>query len=528
MAGAGGLSRRGVMGTTTGLAAGAGLGLNPGIVFAQADAGDATGANRRTTAHGDAPPASAEAAAAAVERHADAIVRISREVWEAAELSLVEAQSARIHLRELEAAGFRTVSQGTSGYPTAFVSEWSQGAGGPVVAYLPEYDALPALGNAAEPRQSPAPSGNTNGHGCGHNMLGAGCTGGALALKTMMEGDGTSGTIRVFGCASEESQGAKVYFVRDRLFDDVDLALAWHPAPVAAVGELMTAANVAVKVRFTGRTAHAGNTPWDGRSALKAAELFGTGVQFMREHMLPTSRMHYIYERAGMAPNIVPDDAQIFIVLRAESVDEVQRVADWARSVAEGAGLMTQTEAEFELYYGMHDILPNGPAIDMLHRHMVARPPQWSEAEQTFARTCQRAMGLPETGLATEVLAKLRPIKVGGSSDLGDISKVVPLGVFGWPTAGQGTSLHTWAITACGGTSIGDRASLDTARILAGAGYDAMTDPDLLAAARADLEARVAGKAYVPLLPADRTEPIGIPDWLRKTGQDEVVSFDPA
>jgi aminobenzoyl-glutamate utilization protein B len=164
--------------------------------------------------------------------------------------------------------------------------------------------------------------------------------------------------------------------------------------------------------------------------------------------------------------------------------------------------------------------------IDLLLAHMVARPPQWSEEEQAFARACQTAMGLPEAGLATSVLPRVGPTKVGGSSDLGDISKVTPLGVFGWPTAGLGTSLHTWAVTACGGMSIGDRASLDTARILAGAGYDLMTDPALLAAAKDDLAARMTGKTYVPLLPADRAEPLGLPDWLRKTGEDEVTSFD--
>lgn len=516
-----GFTRRGILGATGSVAAGAGLGFSPEIVLAQSG-GDTT------TAASAAPPASIAAAEAATELHRDAILRISREVWEAAELSIVEQQSARIHLRELEAAGFQTISSGTSGYPTAFVSEWTQGSGGPVVAYLPEYDALPGLGNAAEPRQEPALNGKTDGHGCGHNMLGAGCTGAAIALKTMMEREGTQGTIRVFGCASEESQGAKVYFVRDGLFNDVDLALAWHPAPIAAVGELMTAANVAVKVRFTGRTAHAGNTPWDGRSALKGAELFGTGIQFMREHMLPTTRMHYIYEQAGVAPNVVPASSQIWITLRAESTEEIARIVEWARGVAEGAAMMTQTESEFDLYYGMHDILPNTPAIDLLHSHMSARPPVWTDAEQAFAKTCQREMGLPESGLATTVLPKVGPTKVGGSSDLGDISKVVPLGVFGWPTAGLGTSLHTWAITACAGMSIGDRASLDTARILAGAGYDAMIDPELIAAAKADLQTRMAGKSYVPLLPAEQTEPIGVPEWLRKSGQDEVVSFDPA
>ena len=513
-----GLTRRGMLGGTAGLAAGAGLGLSADVVLAQADTGS------QDTAVPVKEPASVAAAEAAITQHSDAILRIRREVWDLAELSLVEVKSFRVHLRELEAAGFRTVSTGTSAFPTAFVSEWTQGTGGPVIAYLPEYDALPGLGNAPEPRQTPAASGITNGQGCGHDMLGAGCTGAALALKTMMQRSGTPGTIRVFGCAAEEVEGVKVYFVRDGLFDDVDAALAWHPAPVAVAGEIMTTAIVAVRVSFTGRTAHAGNSPWDGRSALKAAELFGAGIQYMREHMRPATRLHYVYESAGAAPNIIPDHALMWLAIRAENPDEVSAVASWAAEIAQGAGLMTQTRPEFLIYYGMHDILPNGPMIDLLLAHMGARPPKWTDEEQVFARSCQREMGLPEAGLATVVLPRVPPTKVGGSSDLGDVSKVTPLGVFGWPTAGVGTSLHTWAITACGGMSIGDRASLDTARILAGAGYDLMTDTALLAAAKADLAARIGGKPFVPLLPADRTAPLRLPDWLRKTGQDDFVS----
>jgi aminobenzoyl-glutamate utilization protein B len=514
------MRRRDVLGVGVGAAViGAG---GPGLLLAEA-----TGAADATGATASAEPGSVAAAEAAVARHAEAILRISREVWALAELSIVEVASARVHRRELEAAGFRTVSTGTSGYPTAFVSEWTQGTGGPVIALLPEYDALPGLGNAAEPRQTSAPGGRTEGHGCGHNMLGAGCTGAAFALKDMMQASGAPGTVRVYGCASEEAQGAKVYFVRDGLFADVDAALAWHPAPFAATGEISTSANMAIKIRFTGRTAHAGNTPWDGRSALKAAELFGIGLQFMREHVLPTTRLHYVYESAGVAPNIVPDFAQVWLTIRAANGPDVKAVEDWARKVAEGAALMTQTAAAFEPYYGMHEILPNGPLIGLVHRHMVARPPVWTEAEQAFAKACQRAMGLPGAGMATTVMPPVPPTKVGGSSDLGDVSKVTPLGAFGWPTAGLGTSLHTWAITACGGMSIGDRASLDTARILAGAGYDLMTDPALRAAARADLQRRMGGEVYAPLLPADRAEPLGLPDWLRKTGQDELTAFTP-
>lgn len=484
----------------------------------------ATPAQAQDVAETPAIPASVVRAEQAVAALADPILRISREVWALAEPSLAEVESFRVHLRALEAAGFTTISTGTSNVPTAFISEWTQGSGGPVIGYLPEYDALPGLSNAPEPRPTPAASGLTTGHGCGHNMLGAGCTGAALALQRMMLQDGTPGTIRVYGCAAEETEGAKLYMARDGLFDDLDAALAWHPAPVAGAGLVSTSSNAAVKVSFTGRSAHAGNTPWEGRSALKAAELFGAGIQYMREHVRPTVRIHYVYESAGTAPNVVPDHAAIWIVFRGIDSEEVRPLIDWGRQIAEGAALMTQTAADYLVYKGMYELQPNEPLARALYAHLNARPPVWTEAEQAFARACQAAMGLPEAGMATSVLPFLPEMPAGASSDLGDVSKITPLGVFGWPTAGLGTGLHTWAITACAGMSIGDRASLDSARILAGIGHDLMTDAALRAAARADFDARRGGRAFVSLLPPEQAAPIGIPDWLRKTGQDEVTA----
>jgi len=373
-----------------------------------------------------APPSSAAAAAKAVSDAEPAILRISREVWENAELSRQEMKSHAIHIRELEAAGFTITSRNTSGYPTAFIAEWKQGSSGPVIAYLPEYDALPGLGNAAEPRQTAGPTGVEVGHACGHNLIGAGCTGAALALKRMMMADGTPGTIRVYGCASEESQGVKVYMVRDGLFDDVDAALAWHPAPIAATGAVRTAANNGIRIIFRGRTAHAGNSPWDGRSALDAAELFGHAVNQMREHVLPTARLHYIYQAAGVAPNVVP---------------------------------------------------------------------------------------------------VLGEITTGGGSDVGDINWVVPTALFGWPSLPLGVSLHTWPVTACGGMSIGDKASLATAKILAGAGHDLMTQPALLAAAKADFVKRKGDTKYVSPLSADKKPEI-LPAYMHKEPGDDTLTPD--
>jgi aminobenzoyl-glutamate utilization protein B len=469
-------------------------------------------------------PASAAAADAAVAALRDTIVGISREVWALGEVSLAEVQSYRVHLRALEAGGFRILSTGTAGVPTAFVAEWSQGTGGPVIGYLPEYDALPALGNAAEPRRAPGPT--EAGHGCGHNHLGAGCTGAALALKAMMEADGTPGTIRVYGCAAEETEGAKVYMVRAGLFDDVDAAFAWHAAPFSGVAEARLTANAKAKVRFYGTSAHAGNSPWEGRSALKAAELFGAGVQYMREHLQSTARVHYVYESAGSAPNIVPDFAQVWIVARDADRPRVGAMMDWLREIADGAAMMTQTRAEFDEFIGVHNLLPNRTLTDLAFAHMTDDPMQWTEAEQAFARACQAAEGLPERGLFRGAL-QLGAIQAGASTDVGDISFKCPVGIFGLAAFPQGFGLHTWAVTAAGGMEIGDRAALVAARILAGMGHDFMTDPALRAAAAADFRAVRGDAPYVSPLPPDRVSPLGVPDWLAKTGEDEIFGFDP-
>ena len=469
------------------------------------------------------PPSSAIAARAAGDVR-DAILRISREVWAVPELSLNEIKSHQVHIRELDGAGFRITSRATAGVPTAFIAEWSQGSGGPVVGYLPEYDALPGLGNAAEPRQTPGPTGAEVGHGCGHNMLGAGCTGGAIALKSMMEAARTSGTIRVYGCAAEEVEGAKVYMARDNLFADVDAALAWHPAPFAGAGVVRLAALDKIKVIFHGRTAHSGNSPWEGRSALKAAEMFGIGVQMMREHLLPTARVHYIYEAAGVAPNIIPDFAQIWIVCRDVDRAKVEAMTEWLRQIADGAAMATQTKAEFDLFFGAHDLLPNEPLARHLYRHIQAVSLEWTAEEQAFARACQREMKVNEDGMSPRPLPFLSDVSAGASTDVGDVSYQVPCGVFAWPTFPMHIGLHTWPVTACAGMSIGDKASLNTARILAAAGFDLMTDAALRLAAKDDFRRRRGDAPFVSPLPPARRQPLGLDKFFVKTGSEELFA----
>lgn len=474
-----------------------------------------------------AAPSSAQAAHDAVQAVRDAILRISQEVWKNPELSLHEEISSEIHLRELREAGFTIVSNGTSGIPTAFVAEWSQGKGGPKIGFLPEYDALPDLGNVAEPRQTPGPAGAKVGHGCGHNMLGAGCTGAAFALKKMMIDKKVPGTIRVYGCAAEETEGAKVYMARDGLFNDLDACLAWHPGPMNATGLLRTAAVNMLRVRYAGRTAHAGVDPWEGRSALKGAELFGIGIQFMREHLKSTTRLHYVYTDAGSTPNVVPGSAEVIIVIRDQDRAEVNTVTEWVKDVAKGASTSTQTEVAIDHFFGLHDLLPNETLANRIHAHMSALPLKWTEEEQEFAKACQREMGLPEAGLMPSIMPVLPEITTGGGTDVGDVSYNTPTGLFALATMPIGVGLHTWPVTACGGTSIGDKGSIYSAIVMAGVGYDLMTNPELCAAARADFDRRKAGRSYVSPLIESRLRPDGIPPrlLLRDGSQELGVEF---
>ncbi len=443
-----------------------------------------------------------------LERTRPIIERISAEVWDLAELSLEEHASAEVHVRELEAAGFE-VATGTAGFETAFLAERRLGDG-PVVGFLAEYDALPGLGNEAVPRQEPRADGKTSGHGCGHNLLGAALTGAAIATAGALEADGGSGTVRVYGCAAEEAEGAKVYMARAGLFEDVDACLHWHPWSIASVMNMRLAAVNTVRLAFHGRTAHAGMEPWSGRSALDALELAAHGINLMREHIEPTARTHYIFEEAGQAPNVVPDYARMLLLIRDVDRARVVATTEWVKQIAEGAALATQTRAEVDVFFGMYDLLPNTPLAERMQEHLGAvGVPEWTDAEQAFARECQASMGLPQAGLTTDVVPLQPEIAIGGSSDVADVSWNTPTMGAVLPTVPLGVSMHTWAVTACGGMSIGLKGALVATDVLTRTALDVLTDAELRAAARADFERRTAGIEYVSPIPEGQTGPRG-------------------
>jgi len=447
-----------------------------------------------------------------------AIEGISAEVWDLAEISLHEVESSQVHVRALFDAGF-DVREGVAGVPTAFVAEWSAGTGGARVGFLSEYDALPGLGNAAVPRQEPRADGKTSGHGCGHNLLGAALTGAAIATKQIMEAEGLEGALRVYGCAVEETEGAKVFMARDGLFDDLDACLHWHPGPLAAVMNFRLTATNAIRIEFHGRTAHAGEEPWKGRSALDAMELAAHALNLMREHVEPTARTHYIYEAAGEAPNIVPDYSRMLLIVRDADRGRVQATTQWVREIAQGAALATQTTATVNHFFGLHHLLPNTPLAERMQSHLesVGVPP-WTDEEQSFARGCQRELGIEEKGLATSV-TPLQPERVaGGSSDVAEASWKTPTMGILMPTMPLDVTWHTWPVTACGGMSIGLRGALAAAEVLTLTALDIVTDAKLRASARADFEQRTAGHEYVSPLRPEQLRPEGLPAWLTSDG----------
>ena len=437
-----------------------------------------------------------------------AIERISAEVWSLAEVSFEETDSAQVHIRELEAAGFTLVSTATSGLPTAFVAEWSQGNGGAKVGFLLEYDALPGLGNAAVPRREERADGIQNGHGCGHNLLGAALTGAAIAAKGKMLADRMSGTLRVYGCAAEEVEGAKVFMARDGLFDDLDGALHWHPGPDAAVLNFRLAATQILRLEFHGRSAHAGMEPWSGRSALHALELAAHGINAMREHLEPTGRVHYVIVDGGRSANVVPDYTRMTVYVRDVDRARVQATSDWIQEIARGAALATQTTTVATAYFGMHDVLPNRPLAERMQVHLEhVGMPDWTADEQDFARACQHEMGLAPAGLCTAVTPLQDEPAIGGSSDVGDVSWNTPTMGIVMPTMPLGVALHTWPVTACGGMSIGTRGAVAAAEILAHTALDLLTDSDLRASARADFERRTTGDPFRSFLSPEQTRP---------------------
>ncbi len=451
---------------------------------------------------------SQDAAMAEVEALSGDIHRMAFALWDFSETALLEHRSAGVLAAALAQEGF-TVERGVSGMPTAFVATY--GTGTPVIGVLAEYDALPGVGNAPVPERRRRDDGVTSGHGCGHNLFGAGSVGGAIALKRVMEAQRLPGTIRLYGTPAEETVVGKVYMARDGLFDDLDAVLEWHPGLETQVRNQPGRAMNNFTVAFFGQAAHAAADPWNGRSALDAVELMNYGVNLMREHVRPTTRIHYVIPNGGEAPNVVPEYAKVWYYVRDINRDRVEEYYDRILKIAEGAAMGTRTEHEVFLITGVHEYNLNRPLQEVVQRNLerVGAPP-FTEAEQDFARQLQRFLGVAEDGYdaAVKPLAEAPEPPSGGSTDVAEVSYIAPTVGFNVTTAAANVPWHSWATSACHGTDAGVKGAVVAAKVIALTGLDLLSDADLRTRAKAFFEEQTGGKPYQSPIPRDQAVPL--------------------
>jgi aminobenzoyl-glutamate utilization protein B len=443
-------------------------------------------------------------ALAAVEALGPEIMEMSMKLWDFSEIALLESQSAEYLAGLLEAEGF-TVDRGVAGMPTAFVASF--GSGAPRIGILAEYDALPNIGNAIVPRREPREDGHIHGQGCGHNLFGAGSVGAAIAIKRAMVEHGLAGTVRLYGTPAEETVVGKVYMAKAGLFDDLDAAFDWHPSLETEVRNSTGQAMNNFQVEFYGQAAHAAADPWNGRSALDAVEMMNYGANMMREHVMPTTRIHYVIPSAGEAPNVVPEYAKVWYYVRDTARAPVDVYYDRLLKIAEGAALATATEFKVTLITGVHELLLNRPLQEAMQANLeFVGGPDFPEEFQEFGRELQAFLEIEEEGLRTEV----KPLKDGvdppggGSTDVAEVSWITPEAGLSVTTAPWGIPWHSWAASASHGMEESVLGAEVAAKVLALTGIDALINAELLEAATAYFKEKTEGKPYVSPIPVDQ------------------------
>ena len=459
-----------------------------------------------------------------VDQHKEAFIGLSDRVFDMPETLYGEFRSVAEHKAMLNAQGFR-VTENAAGIPTAVLGE--AGEGGPVVAILGEFDALPYLSQepgVAEPK--PLEEGG-NGHGCGHNLLGSAALLAATAVKDWLAETGIKARVRYYGCPAEEGGAAKAFMVRDGLFDDVDIAISWHPATFTGVNKANSLANTRIDFTFHGKAAHAAGAPELGRSALDAVELMNVGINYMREHMPDDARIHYAYlDAGGVAPNVVQHKATVRQLVRARDLPGLRALIERVRKIADGAALMTETRVESKVYTGVSNLLGNRPLEEAMQVEMDRLGPvEFDEADRAFAREIQKTlteddiavsfkrsgMPPPADGLALcDFVAPLDLVGEGGegSTDVGDTSWAVPTVQARVATCAVGTPFHTWQTVAQGKAPAAHKGMVYAAKVMAATARQAIENPGLIEAAKAQHKKQLEKTPYECPIPVDVTPPI--------------------
>ncbi len=452
-----------------------------------------------------------------IDERRDFVVQIADSIWEYAELALHEHRSANCLADALRKEGF-SVETGVADMPTALAATW--GSGEPVIGFLGEYDALDGLSQKVLPVKEELRPG-APGHGCGHNLHGAGAFGAAIGVKEELKARNVPGTVKYFGCPAEENLSGKTFMARDGVFKDCDVCFEWHPGAINRPIAGSSLANNAANFVFYGRSAHAAADPHNGRSALDAVQLMNMGVEFLREHMPPRTRVHYAITDGGRQPNVVPSVAKVWYLVRADARDAVDELWERVLKCASGAAEMTETDYEIQMLKAIYNVLPNTPLIDLLFDCFDRLgPPEFGEEEHDFAEKISESISAEQKRamlqrdqvpehlwdriLCDEVLPRPeRDDEPRGSTDVGDVSWCCPTARLRAACQVLGTPGHSWQYTAQAGMGIGHAGMLTAAKVMAEAACEVATNEGLLARVRDDFIRRTGGKAYESALPPD-------------------------
>lgn len=442
-----------------------------------------------------------------IDGQAATLTGISDKIWAAAEVAFQEKESSKLLADYAEANGF-TVERGVAETPTAFVATY--GSGSPVIGILGEFDALPGLSQKTNPVKDPLHEG-APGHGCGHNLFGTASLGAAIAVKNLIEQGKLKGTIKFFGTPAEEKYFGKLWMARAGLFDDLDVCLDWHPGAETKTAVQSGLALVDFLVEFTGQAAHASGDPWNGRSASDALELYAHGINSYREHIKPHVRIHYHIQDGGQVVNVVPDYSRIWVRVRDDTREGMNQVYERVKAMAEGAAILANVDYKVSLVSGIYEILVNRTGGEIIQKNLeLLGPITYTEDEVAFAKKIQESTGKPQVGLNTGIKPMEETLEHpgGGSTDVGDVSWIVPVARVSVATAPEGTPWHSWAVVACGGMSIGHKGMLYAAKTLAMTAVDLLEDPKKVAAMQEEFKKKKGDRVYKPLIP-DGPPPIG-------------------
>ncbi|TRX60810.1 amidohydrolase [Fulvivirga sp. M361] len=445
--------------------------------------------------------ANKKAVLASIRSQEDQMVKMSDEIWALAETAFEEKGSAKVLMDYSELKGMK-VEKGVAEIPTAFVASF--GSGKPVIGILGEFDALPGISQKAQPTKEALKAGAA-GHGCGHNLFGVGSLAAAIAIKEQIQAGKLKGTVKFYGTPAEEKFFGKLFMAREGLFSDLDVCLDWHPSAKTEANVQSSLALVDFIVEFSGQAAHASADPWNGRSAVDALELYTTGINYLREHIKPTVRIHYHIQHGGDVVNVVPDYSKIWVRVRDTKREGMTEVWKRVEKMAEGAAIMANVDYKISLVSGLHEVLVNRTGGVALQKNLeYLGDLTYTEEEIAFAHAIQEATSKPKDGID----GKIRPLETtkehpgGGSTDVGDVSWLVPEIRLGVTTAPINTPWHSWAVVACGGMSIGHKGMIYAAKALAMTMVDLYDDPSLVNEVKAEFLEKKGDYLYKAILPA--------------------------